>query len=215
MTEYFIDEKDVVDYIFDTLYSSKIKLNENNLDCYHHNTSYSNAPLICKYGILSLNELNRHGIRNDSKELLEKMSDIESHINGINSVSLALMGLDDLYKNEYEYNPYNPSLIDFQISKNIDVSRSSLNYGNEFIHKGNIKVGDIRSLDFRIMKFIKDNPNISSDLLINMYNSLLQCALNIEENSSNIIMREMSLHNSFQIDIDKFSKNKCLILEKK
>ena len=183
---------------------------------YHHNTSYKNAPLVCKHGILSLLELNNHGIRKDTQELLQRMDDTDSHINGNDGISLAVVGLNDLYSYEDEYNPMNPSLVDFIISNNIKAFRNTLHYGNEYIHYGNIKLESIISLDFRLLEYIsiKEKEKISKDKLIEMYNSLLQSAIIIKKLKTGLLIREMSKNNSFGIDIDKFVQSKSLLLKK-
>ena len=47
-----------------------------------------------------------------------------------------------------------------------------------------------------------------------MYNCLLEAVINIKQLESGLLLREMSLNNSFGIDIDKFSKSNSLILKK-
>lgn len=216
MNKMIINENEIIDFIFDTLYSSKINLEKLNNGKYHHNTNYKNAPLVCKYGILSLLELNKLGIRNDFSELLEKMNDVESHINGNDGVSLAVLGLTDLYSSEDEYNPLDSSVVDFIISNNIRAHRNTIHYGNEFICYDNIDLENILSLDFRILEYIglNDKICISGDRLIDMYNNLLQCAINLNNIKSGMLLREMSFNNSFSVDIDKFSQSSCLILKK-
>lgn len=214
MNKIEINKLDINDYIFDNLYSTKIKLEKINEKVYHHNTSYENAPLICEYGILSLDELNKKGIRNDTKEILKTLSNTSSHINGNDGISLSMTGLTDLYKDEDEYNPFNPIFVDFIISSNIKAIRNSLHYGNEFICYENINTENILSLDTRILEYINLNVNNSSSLekVVDMYNSLIESALNIKRTNSNILIREMSHNNSFSIDIDKLSQlNKVII----
>lgn len=216
MNKIEIDEREIVDFIFDTLYSSRINLDKMDNEKYHHNTSYKNAPLVCKHGILSLLELNNNGIRKDTQELLQRMDDIDSHINGNDGISLAVVGLNDLYSFEDEYNPLNPSVVDFIISNNIKACRNTLHYGNEYIHYGNIKLESIISLDFRLLEYIslQEKDKISKSKLIEMYNSLLQSAIIIKELKTGLLVREMSKNNSFGIDIDKFVQSKSLLLKK-
>lgn len=47
-----------------------------------------------------------------------------------------------------------------------------------------------------------------------MYNYLLESAIIIKQLKSGLLLREMSLNNSFGIDVDKFSKSYSLILKK-
>ena len=216
MNKIVIEEKNVEDYIFDTLYSVRANLENFKNAKYHHNTSYENAPLVCKYGICSLLELNRLGLRNDSNEILEKFNDTESHINGNDGISLSVVGLTDLYKDEEEYNPFNPMFVDFLIPDSVKAHRYSSHYGNEFITYNNIKPEDILSLDFRILEYIslKEKNRISNDKLVDMYNNLLRCAKNIKKKELEITLREMSSHNSFSIDIDRLAQADGLSLIK-
>ena len=165
---------------------------------------------------MPLLKLNKIGIRNDSEELLKKMDDTESHINGNDGISLAVIGLTDLYDYEDEYNPLEPHVVDFIISSNIKAHRNTLHYGNEYIHYGSIESKNILSLDFRILEYIslKGNKQVSRNKLIEMYNSLLESAIIIKQLELGLLLREMSLNNSFGIDIDKFSKSNSLILKK-
>lgn len=216
MNKIEVDERDIIDFIFDTLYSSKIGLENIKNAKYHHNTSYKNAPLICRYGIMPLLELNEIGIRNDSQELLKKMDDMESHVNGNNGISLAVLGLKDLYSYEDTYNPLEPGVVDFIISNSIIAHRNTLHYGNEYVHYGNIGLKNIISLDFRLLEYMSltKNKQISSTTLIDMYNNLLKSAIIIKQLKSGLLLREMSLNSSFGIDIEKFSKSYSMILKK-
>ena len=164
---------------------------------------------------MTLLDLNKNGIRKDSQELLQRMDDTDSHINGNDGISLVVLGLKDLYSYEDEYNPLASSVVDFIIPNNIKAYRNTLHYGNEYIHYGNIKLGNIISLDFRLLEYIslKDKKQISINKLIEMYNSLLQSAIIIKHLESGLLLREMSVNNSFGIDIDKFTKSKGLLLK--
>ena len=216
MKKVIIDDDKIIEYIYDTLFASKINLIKLNDEKYHHNTSYLNAPLVCEYGLLTLLELNRLRIRNDSSDVLNKMNDVESHVNGNNGISLAVLGMDDLYANEEEYYPLNPNVVDFIISDRIKASRNTINYGNEYVYNGNISLNNILSLDFRLLEYINLNKDkYSINKLITMYNSILQSAINIKNRSSFILLREMSANGSFMLDIDKFSQSRGILLKRK
>lgn len=133
-----LEEKEVLEYLRDTLSSIKFKSSRISSDVFHHNSCYTNAPLIIEYGILSLKEQNKLKIREYSTEYLNLMQDINSHINGDDAISLSVVGLTDLYYDEYEYNPFSEKVVDFIISSDVSASRSTLNYGNEFICHDNI-----------------------------------------------------------------------------
>lgn len=214
MNKKIIEEKYVLEYIKDMINDYRIKSVEVNNAKYHHNTSYKNVPIILKYGILSLNELNRLGLRNDTTEFLKKMSVEESHINGIDGISLSVVGLTDLYSNEEEYDPYIPGVADFIISSDLTpMSRFNYHYGNEFVYKKVIPVEKIKSLDVRILKLLdkqKDLSNIKK--VIDNYNALKEIALIMKELQVDMPLREMSEDN-LTIDIDKMANTPRLILK--
>ena len=133
MKNIILEEKYILEYILDILNDYKTKKITINDYKYHHNTSYFDAPSVIRYGILSLLELNALGVKNFSQEVLDIMSDTDSHINGTNAISLSVVGLKDLYHNESEYSPYSSTQVDFLISNEIKAYRSTLHYGNEFL----------------------------------------------------------------------------------
>ena len=215
MSQMALSNSEAIDYVVGTLDSSKTNFTEIEDARYHHNASYKDAPLVCKHGILPLIDLNKMNIRHDSLEALNRMDDSESHINGNSSVSLSVMGLDDLYNGEDEYDPTNPLYVDFIVSSSVPAYRNSSHYGNEFICSS-VSVEDIRSLDFRILKYIESQrqKGVPVEVLVNMYSSLLQAARIIKEKRLNMLMREMSSY-PFGIDIDKFSSGEEIVLKKK
>ena len=170
------------------IFSSIDNLDINNAK-YHHNSSYKNASNICKYGILSLKDLNKYGLRNDSEETLKKLDDISSHANGINSVSLSVVGLDDLYKDELVYDPYELDVVDFLVSNDITARRYSVNYGNEYLCNESISNKYIKSLDIRLLKLIQSNKCNLNDL-IDYYNYLIDISKTLLD--TNIPIRESS-----------------------
>lgn len=218
MNNIVLSENDVLEYVSDTLSGIKYTGKKVHNAKYHHNTHYKDASSVCKYGILTLEDLNNHGIRNYSKEVLNIMSDTESHVNGKNAVSLSVVGLDDLYRDEDEYNPFSPNLVDFLITSDIKASRSSIHYGNEFLNYHSIKKEKLRSIDIRLFKLIRakqkhlDYSRITS--ILHKYNNLRKIAIEIKKQSLNIPLREMSETDIFELDIDKLSKQPKLLLKK-
>lgn len=77
----------------------------------------------------------------------------KSHVNCKNAVSLCVVALKDLYPNEDEYNPFSPNLVDFLVTSDIRVSRSSIHYGNEFLSFHSIKKEELKSIDIRLLNF--------------------------------------------------------------
>lgn len=216
MKEIQLEEKYIKEYINDTINSSitgKIVVND---ALYHHNTSYILAPSIIKNGILSIEDINKLGIRKYSKELLNIMADIDSHVNGKKYVSLSVVGLKDLYPDEEEYDPYKSNAVDFLISSNIKTYRMTIHYGNEYISES-ILPDKIKSLDIRLLKYldlVKKDGFYSIESLMEKYNSLKEIALLIKETNLNIPIREMSNHDNLLLDTDKLANAPKLLLKK-
>ena len=217
MNKLLLEEKYILEYIRDTINDFKIQPVNVSNNKYHHNTNYSDAPLIIKNGILSLSKLNRLGIKKYSKAILKLMDDTESHINGIDSVSLSIVGLTDLDKNKFEYNPYSPELVDFTISDDIRTRRNSKHYDNEFLCYNSISVDKLKSVDIRLLNLIKSKEmylyDHSIEQIIDKYNCLGDVALQLKEANLDIPFREMSIDN-LTMDIDKVSNTPKLILKK-
>lgn len=184
---------------------------------YHHNTNYYDAPSICTYGILSINDLHELGIKQTDEESLHILNDIESHVNGNNAISLSVTGLTDLYAYEDEYTPESPELVDFLISSEICAIRNATNYGNEFLSYQSIPVDKIKSIDIRLLEYCnltKKDSYYTIKNLIDKYNALRTIALTIKKNNLNIPIREMSKEDNSLIDIDKLILTPQIVLKK-
>ncbi len=158
MNEKIIREKYALEYIKDILSTYSYALKNVDDAKYHHNAPYKDARFIIKYGILSMEEINKLGIKSYSEEDLNLMDDIESHVNGKDGVSLSIVGLTDLYKDEEEYNPFMPNVVDFLIDNNIKAFRNTIHYGNEFVSESKITSDKIKSADIRLVKYIDSLP---------------------------------------------------------
>lgn len=213
MGEILLEEKYILEYIKDTINSFKIKnININNAK-FHHNTKYKTTSSILKYGILNMSELSNSGIKKYSENQLKVMSDIESHVNGINAISLSIVGLTDIYKGEFEYDPYNSKLIDLLISSDIKASRSSIHYGNEYLSYSSITADKIKSVDIRLIKLIEESKSIDEvKNIIEKYNYLIEIASTIKKLNLDIPIRDMSNEN-LTIDIDAISNTKKIVLK--
>lgn len=216
MNKVLLEKKYALQYIKDVLNSIKEK--PIIIDSkYHHNTGYECLSSVCINGILTMNELSKLNIKNYTEEVLKTMSDIDSHVNGIDNVSLAVMGLNDLYPDEEEYNPFiETHLVDILISNDIKTFRSSLNYGNEYLHQGSISKDKIRAIDIRLLKLIKSiEENTYSNLdikdITQKYNYLKEAATLIK--GLDIYLREMSFEDNTKINIDKLIKQPTIILK--
>ena len=215
MSSLLLDNKDVIEYISDSI--SDAKLNGSNIGNarFHHNTEYRDAVSICKHGILTLLDLNKLGIRHDSEDFIKIMDDINSHVNGKDCVSLSVVDLSDIYPNEEIYNPFRPNLVDFLVNDNIKVSRNSINYGNEYLSYGSVKKEELSAIDTRLLELARGNNSKGAVInLLNKYNHLLEIAKELEKKEIDIPLREMSETCIFQLDTKRLSNNPKLILKK-
>ncbi len=193
-----ISKEKVVDFIEETF--EKIGGEESTyIDYkYHHNAMYKDASSICKYGVLSLIDQNTYKITSHSDKVLKTMDDLESHVNGSDNVSLSVVGLDDIYPGEDEYDPSSPIFVDFLVSSDIKAKRNSIHYGNEFL-SSSIPRDKIRSLDIRLLKLIRKNP-YDIDKILKNYNYLVDAVNVIIDNNLNIPVRECS-SDIYELDI--------------
>lgn len=213
MDEIFIEEKRVLEYLKDVLNELIVGSLVVENARYHHNASYKNSISRCLNGILTIADLKN--IMNLNEGTVVKFGDIESHINGNDSVSLAVVGLDDLYKDEDEYNPFHPDRVDFLISSDIRAYRSTLHYGNEYLHYGSIGVDKLKAVDIRLLKLIqlfeRNNSYTSIENVIEKYNYLREISKVIKQ--LDLPLREMSEEKNLLLDNDKLSKLPKLVLK--
>lgn len=216
MEQIKLEEKYILEYIRDVLESCKTKPVEINDARYHHNTSYKDISSIIKCGLLSKKmqiELKNQILTEKEKELLID----EGHVNGLDCISLAVVGLDDLYPNEFEYDPFLTDSIDILISNNIKAGRNSINYGNEFLVQHEIENKYFKSIDLRILKYVeecKNKQNLHSIRdLIEKYNYLSKISQSLLDNNLDIPMRDMSFDN-ITLNKEKIIELPKLILKK-
>lgn len=214
-----LDEENILDYMVDTL--TDLQVDECIIDRarYHHNARYSAGISIVKNGILSINELNRLRIRKDTTETIQMLGDINSHINGNDGISLSVVGLTDLYRDEDEYDPFSTNQLDILISSKIKAARNSIHYGNEFIAMQRINPEDIKAIDIRLLKYIrsviksrKEHPERINRAVIK-YNNVIGLARCLERNKMMIPIREMSSEENISLDTSKLAKIPVLQLK--
>lgn len=215
MKEVLLEEKYILEYIRDMMHDMKRKNVLIEDAKYHHNASYFDAISICKHGILTMLDLKRLNIKEYTKETLQKMNDITSHINGIDAVSLSVVGLKDLYRDEDEYDPFKPSQVDFLVSSDVQTSRTTMHYGNEFLSYQSIAVNKLKAMDIRLLNMLDlmENSLDSIQTIIQKYNELKKIALTIQDLKINIPIREMSYQDGFSLDIDQLSKTPKLLIK--
>ena len=219
MSTILLEEKYILEYIKDTLHSSKNGTVAVNKARYHHNTDYCDAASVCQHGILTMADQKKAGIKCYSEDFFQKMDDIESHINGIDAVSLSVVGLQDLYDGEEEYDPFLPSRVDFLVSSEIKAGRSTIHYGNEFLSQESISIDKLRSIDIRLLKLVEmiengySSGNFTIQSAIEKYNYLREIALTMKYSQLDIPLREMSYHQHSSMDISKLSSSPKLVLK--
>lgn len=219
MNSILLEEKYALEYIKDMISSTKTRPVSVTNAKYHHNTEYRDASSICHHGILTLADLKKIGIKDYDDDLVSRMDDTESHINGTDAISLAVMDLQDLYKDEEEYNPYAPSKVDFLVSSEVQTRRVSIHYGNEFLCQSSISNDKLRSVDIRLLKLIEMiekgylSGNFTVRNAIEKYNYLKEIALTMKQVQLDIPIREMSNSDNFVLDVDKLSSNPKLVLK--
>lgn len=219
MEKKLIEERYALEHISELLEELKCGSIDVNNARYHHNTDYYSASSIVRCGILSMQSMNNLGVRRYSKYFLEVMNDTESHINGKDGISLAVAGLDDLYSDEFEYDPFDRDKVDFLITSDIKASRNSVHYGNEFISREDITPSSIRSIDIRLLECLKKLENKSCNIeviqeMVDRYNSLKQIALELKKCALEIPIREMSCSTGALLNVEKTANGPIIKLKK-
>lgn len=211
MSKILLDEKEILDYVEDSLSEVSTAPIEVFDDKFHHNTKYEDAISIIENGILSGKEQNKLGLVSD--ETLELFEDTESHANGSESISLAVVGMTDLNPDEFEYDPFSEKHVDILITGDITARRVSTNYGNEYLADDSILTDKFRAIDTRLLAYIesirvnstKEPFDVSINQLLDNYNKLKEVALTLKKKSLNIPLREMSSNTGTGLDIDKLA----------
>lgn len=220
MSDIKLDRCDVVNYVKNTLDNSKTNFDEVTDAKYHHNTKYCDASSVIRLGILTMSELNKLKLRHDSPESLKVMNDTLSQVNGLDGVSLAVTGLDDLYPDEDEFDPFLSDAVDFRIADTLSPrpGRDSTKYGNEFIYRGIIKPEEFRAIDIRILEYIEQLENNVSNMgsrsieeLKNNYNNLLDMLKVLKDANLDVPVRET--FGGFSIDKEKMSECPRIVIK--
>lgn len=211
MENVILEKKEVLDYVetsIEDVISTPIEVID---DKFHHNTRYEDTISIVENGILSGKEQNKIGLISD--ETLELFDDTESHANGSESISLAVVGMTDLNPDEFEYNPFCEKNVDILITSDISARRVSTNYGNEYLSDESIMNDKFRAIDTRLLAYIaairmstvREPVDVSITQVLKNYNNLKELANVLKVKSLDIPLREMSTNQGTSIDIDKLS----------
>lgn len=216
MEKKIILEKDLLDYVYDTLKSLLKDKNDVTDYLYHHNTAYCDASSIVKHGILSMGDIKARGIKDYSDEIMNIAFDIESHANSTDGISLSVPDLPDIYPDEDEFDPKNPGAVDFLISDKIKPCRYTINYGNEYISYSPITPDLFRGIDIRLMRYIEkaEYYKVTSDNLVSKYNDLIRLALELRKANLGIYLREMSKEDNMVLDIERLAQMPEILLKR-
>lgn len=194
-----VEAKNLEEFIKDTINDAKM-INVKPKDAkFHHNTSYKRTPELIRSGIKSVQEKINNGELSLTPEQIKNRQD-ENYVNGMDYISLSVAGLDDLYPNEVEYDPFKATETDILIANSIKASRTTTNYGNEFLATGIILPSEFRAIDFRIFKLIEksklNNGNKTYDEklenIVKSFNYLKEIANAMIESKLYVPLREMS-----------------------
>lgn len=215
-----IKKTEVLDFVEETITDTFLAFSDVKDYRFHHNAKYEDAVSILENGILSATEQKKLGII--SEGILGLYDDTESHINGTESISLAVLGLTDLNPNELEYDPFSTKYIDFLISNGLTVRRASKNYGNEFLTDHSISSDKIRAIDIRIISYIasikverdKRLRNVSINQLLINYHRLKEIAMVLKQRRMDIPIREMSLEEGKTLDVLKVAEMPVLKIKR-
>lgn len=218
MENKIIEQKYALEYIKENLESLKRGNVEAKNYLYHHNTAYKDAPLIVEHGLLSFKDIQKKGIKNFTEQQMELAGDINSHINGNDGISFSVVGLTDLYKDEYEYDPKSSTAVDFLVSDELSLCRLTTHYGNEYISYKPVLPNLFKSVDIRLIRLVKEalegSKQIDVQKIIDNYNYLIQTAIAMQTCKLDIPLREMSFEDNARLDIEKLSAQSTLKLKK-
>lgn len=197
-----VEESHLEEFLKDIIHDAKMLNVKPKNARYHHNTSYKRTSDIIRGGIKSVQERIDRGELTLSPEEIKNRQD-ENYVNGMDYISLSVTGLDDLYPNEVEYDPYKATETDILISSDIPASRSTTNYGNEFLASAIILPCEFKAIDFRIFKLIENsklnygNKTYDEKLedIVKSFNYLKDIANAMIESKLYVPLREMSSGN--------------------
>ena len=235
MEKILLNKKEVAEYIDYNLRMSLGGVIQTPDEVFNHNTAYNKlGSIILSGGLCSIRELNKRSIEKTGKALYTKEElnrlDGDFHFaTGTDGISFSKTNLDDLYPDEWEYEPLNNKNVNIIIPDNKEIreiykiGRNSYNYGNEFVSKKPIlPIDEFIAVDFRLLSYIKENlSNENSDKFakmvietINKYNSLLSSAEIVYKDNLKMPFRENSDNLNRGLDTERLAKSPQIILVK-
>ncbi len=200
MNQEEVNYQDILEYIKEKIKSCQEIDKEIKEDCYHHNAPYEKMSSIIRYGILS-NQEKANLFSEKISEQVRKILLDDYHVNGLDEISLALVGLEDVRSDRNIYNPFVLNLVDILISSQISAYRNSTNYENEFLASTRISNKNFKAFDIRILKYISSLEELSFKeklsrnnlkMLVKYYNQLKEMIIVLRTINLEVPIREMS-----------------------
>ena len=186
----------------DAIYSCIIPQTKLDDTKFHHQLDIEKVPSAIEHGILSY-KLYKKNV--DKKELTEKEKYIfsdDSHVNGLDCISLSTMeiDLDKMYENEMLWGTYSTISPDIIVSKKVNPFHVTSNYYNEFLVSDMIPVEMFNSIDVRLLRIINYNfflkeQNLKENrvkILLKYYEGVRNIALEMKKQGLDIPLREVS-----------------------
>ncbi len=217
MGKIYLEKNDILTYIT-LMINDSLAGNCNVGDTrYRHSTDFKHVLKILNHGILSLEKQDELRIKELSKEEKRNLSDCESHINGLDNVSIYDSNEDtsDFYSHEMLYE--NKTSPEFVISSDVKSRRCGIFYGNERLVQDQIPLDKIRSFDIKFLASMDENLNhgnpISIEKLVSDYNYLMDICKMYVDKDVNIPFRETSYEKSIEVNYETLYGPKIKILK--
>lgn len=168
---------------------------------FYHQTKMERVPHVLRNGLLSKRKIAELEGRKLTSQERSLYSD-DGRVNGLDYISLSNMNLDFSQMDEKElcFNPFNTIEANIIISKDVNPSRSTHNYFNEYLVKERISPEKFNAIETRILDIMnfdfhdtdKNKLENRIELMIKYYNYLRNIAITLKENKLEIPLREVS-----------------------
>lgn len=168
---------------------------------YYHNTDICNLPLVLEHGILTFRQ--RKGLAGEkiTEEEIYRRSD-PAYPTGIDGVSVAyIRDLREMYRGEWNYDPYSKEQsLAFRISSDVKAFPDLTNYFNEAVIQGGVKPKDLRAIEIRLLKELREDHK-DLNKLVNLYNYLIDGAIVATSKKLDLIVKDMDYNSCFDTEM--------------
>ncbi|MBQ9072196.1 MAG: hypothetical protein IJY25_03460 [Bacilli bacterium] len=168
---------------------------------FYHQIKMQRVPQVLKNGLFSKRKIAELEGRELTPHERSLYSD-DGRVNGLDYISLSNMNLDfsKMGEKELYFDPFNTIEANIIVSKDINISRSTHNYFNEYLVKDRISPKQFNAIDTRILKILdfdfhdteKNKLENRIQLMLEYYNYLRNIAITLKENKLDIPLREVS-----------------------